>query len=496
VAFLMRAHHYVACDLGAESCRVMLGTLAEDHLVIEEVHRFVNGPVAMFGTLRWDLLRILDELKNGLRKVAMRGHHIESLSTDSWGVDYVHFSAREPMLACPYHYRDARTDGSLERAFAIVPAEVIYSESGIQFMRMNTLYQLLADLERRPHILELSEQFLNIADYFNYLFSGVRCAEESLASTTQLFDPRKHQWSHELIEKFGLPSRIFPRVVSSGTKLGPLLPSIAADVGLSDTEVVASCSHDTAAAVAAVPAEGQDWCYVSSGTWSLLGIEVKEPIINAKSREHNFTNEMGYGGSIRFLKDIVGLWIVQECRREWAKEGQEYTYDQLMTMAEEAEPLRSLLNPAEARFLEPNDMPQNIINYCRETNQAAPRTRGEIIRCVLESLALIYCQTLQEVATVTGHKAKRVHIVGGGSRNQLLNQLTANATQLTVLAGPPEATAIGNILIQAVALGQMDSLVDLRRVVRRSFPVTTYTAHGAPTWQKAYERFRKLTSDS
>ena len=492
----MCAHHYVACDLGAESCRVMLGTLAEDHLLIEEVHRFVNGPVTLFGTLRWDLLRILDELKNGLRKIAVRGYHVESVSTDSWGVDYVHMSATEPMLTCPYHYRDARTHGSLERAFAIVPAEVIYSETGIQFMRMNTLYQLLADLERRPHILELSEQFLNIADYFNYLFSGVRCAEESLASTTQLFDPRKHEWSHELIERFGLPSTIFPRVVSSGTKLGPLLPSIAADVGLSDAEVIASCSHDTAAAVAAVPAEGQDWCYVSSGTWSLFGIEVKEPIINAKSREHNFTNEIGYERTIRFIKNIVGLWMVQECRREWAKEDQEYSYDQLMMMAEEAEPLRSLLNPADARFLEPNDMPQKIVNHCRETNQAAPRTRGEIIRCVLESVALAYSQTLREVVDVTGYEPKCLHIVGGGSKNRLLNQLTADATQLTVQSGPSEAAAIGNILTQAVALGQVDSLIDLRRVVRRSFPVTTYRAHGAPSWQKAYERFQRLTSKS
>jgi rhamnulokinase len=489
----MCAYHYVACDLGAESCRVILGTLTDEHLAIEEIHRFPNRPITVFGTLRWDVLHIFDELKTGLRKVAARGHRIESISTDSWGLDYVHVQGREPMLTAPYNYRDARTDGAVETACAVVPADIIYSETGIQFMQVNSLYQLLDDLEHRPEILELSEHFLGVADYFNYLLSGIRCAEESLASTTQLFNPAQRRWSQELIEKFHLPARIFPKLVPSGTRLGPLLPSIADEVGLEDTEVVASCSHDTAAAGAAVPAEDRDWSYVSSGTWSLLGIEAPRPIITARSREYDFTNEMGYGGSIQFLKDIVGLWIVQECRREWARQGQEYTYDQLTRMAEEAEPLNSLIFPNAIRFWKPDDMPQKIVSYCRETNQVTPKTPGEIVRCALESLALIYCQTLQEVATVTGHKAKCVHIVGGGSKNQLLNQLTANATQLTVLAGPPEATAIGNLMVQAIALGHVGSLADLRRVVRRSFPVITYQPSEASTWQEAYERFQKLS---
>jgi rhamnulokinase len=492
----MSTHHYVACDLGAESCRVILGTLTDDHLAIEEIHRFPNGPVTLFGTLRWDVLRIFDELKNGLRKAAARGHHIDSVSTDSWGVDYVYMRGEEPLLTAPYHYRDPRTDGFFERAFAIVPADLIYSVTGTQFMQVNTLYQMLADLQYRREILELSDQFLNVGDYFNYLFSGVRCAEESVASTTQLFDPRLRKWSQQLIEGFGLPARIFPKLVPSGTKLGPLLPSIAAEVGLRETQVVASCSHDTAAAVAAVPAEGQDWCYISSGTWSLLGIEAAQPIINEKGREYNFANEMGYGGTIRFLKDINGLWMVQECRRQWAKEGQEYTYDELTKMAEEAEPLKCLTNLAATHFVKPNDMPQKISNYCHETNQLPPKTPGQTVRCVLESLALLYHQTLREIAAVTGHQAKCLHIVGGGSKNSLLNQLTADATQLTVLAGPTEATGIGNILIQAIALGHLHSLVDLRRVVRRSFPVVSYQPREASPWQEAYERFQKLTIKS
>jgi rhamnulokinase len=492
----MSPHHYVAFDLGAESCRVMLGTLEGELLVIEEIHRFPNGPVNVFGTLRWDVLRIFEELKQGLRKIAARGYRIDSISADSWGLDYVLLSGLEPILTAPYSYRDARTDGRVEKALQIVPADLIYSETGSQFLQVNALYQLLDDLERRPKILDLSEQFLGVGDYFNYLFSGVGCAEESLASTTQLYNPNERKWSEELIAKFHLPPRIFPRLIPSGTTLGQLLPSIANDVGLGDTKVVASCSHDTAAAVAAVPAEGQDWCYNSSGTWSLVGIEASEPIISAQSREHNFTNEVGYGGTIRFLKNVVGLWIVQECRREWAKAGKEYTYDQLTKMAQQAEPLRALIDPQDARFLKPNDMPRKIATYCDETNQLPPATPGECVRCVLESLALSYCSVLQEIHEITGRKVKYLHIVGGGSRNKLLNQLSANAAHMTVTAGPSEATAIGNILIQAIALHHLSSLSDVRRVVRHSFPVTKYVGKEESTWQEAYERFKRLTARS
>jgi rhamnulokinase len=488
----MCPRYYVACDLGAESCRVILGTLSDKQLVIEEIHRFPNGPVNVFGTLRWDVLRIFDELKHGLRKVALGGYPIESISADSWGLDYVYVRGREPTFTAPYSYRDARTDGRVERAFSVVPRELIYSETGIQFIQVNALYQLLDDLERRPEILQMADQILGVGDYFNYLFSGVCCSDESLASTWQLYNPTERKWSQQLIEKFQLPTRIFPKLVPCGTKLGSLLPSIADEVGLQGAQVVASCSHDTAAAVAAVPAESEDWAYNSSGTWSLLGIESPKPIIDEKSREHNFTNEAGYGGTIRFLKNIVGLWVVQECRRQWAKEGQEYTYDQLTKMAEEAEPLKSLIDPRDPRFGKPYDMPKKIESYCRETKQIPPKTPGETIRCALESLALLYHDTLQEICAVTSRKIKYLHIVGGGSRNQLLNQLSANACQMTVVAGPTEATAVGNILIQAIAMGQLSSLEDVRRVVRRSFPVTNYDCKEESTWRDAYERFQGL----
>jgi rhamnulokinase len=490
----MSTHHYIACDLGAESGRVMLGTLANDQLSIEEIHRFPNGAIAIRESLRWDVLRLFEEIKDGLRKIAARGISASSVSCDSWGVDYVLLHGNEPMLTAPFQYRDSRTDGGLERAFAVMPADEIFAETGIQFLFMNTLYQLHADLLQRPALFSLADRFLTIGDYFNFLFSGVPKAEESLASTTQLYNPQQRMWSKKLIKKFGFPERIFPEVVPSGTRLGPLLPALAAETGLRDAQVLASCSHDTGAAVAAVPAEGDSWAYLSSGTWSLLGIESPAPIITAKSRQYNFTNEIGYGGSIRFLKNIIGLWILQECRRAWAKAGENYNYDQLTQMAE-AVPLgagRAFIDPNETRFAKPDNMPQKIVDYCRETNQPAPTTAGEFVRCVLESLALLYRQTLDQIEEVTGRKLATLYIVGGGSKNQLLNQFTADATGRPVIAGPVECTAIGNVLIQAIAMGHLPSLASARAVVRNSFPTVRYEPRDATLWDEAYKRFREI----
>ena len=453
----MSTFHYIACDLGAESGRVMLGTLADGKFSLEEIHRFSNGPVTLGGSLRWDVLRIFEELKTGLRKVAERGVTAVGISTDSWGVDYVLLRGDEPMLTVPFNYRDARTDGGLERAFAEVPADLIFEQTGIQFMSINTLYQLLADRDKRPDILKFADRFLCIGDYINYLFSGVPKAEASLASTTQIYNTKKHKWSPLLMRKFKLPKKIFPDIVTSGTVLGPLQPAIAEQTGLKGAQVIATCSHDTGAAVAAVPAAGKDWAYLSSGTWSLLGIETRKPIINEQSRSFNFTNEEGYGQTTRFLKNIVGLWILQECRRDWAKRGQDYSYEQLVRLAGEAAPLRSIIHPNAPRFLKPGDMPQKVADYCQATGQPVPGTPGEFVRCVCESLALLYAQTMREIETVTGRKLKALHIVGGGGKNELLNQFAANATGVTVHAGPVEATAIGNMLIQALALGHLES---------------------------------------
>jgi rhamnulokinase len=465
----MSQHHYLACDLGAESGRVMLGTLDAGKITLQEIHRFPNHAVVVNGTRRWDVLRIFDELQAGIRKVNVKA---ESLSCDSWGVDYVWLKDREPLLLAPYQYRDARTD-DYQKHFAAAPPELIFGETGIQFMNINTVYQLAAD---PPWVWKTADRFLMIGDYINYLFSGVAKAEESLASTSQIYNPKKHAWSKKLIRAFQFNKKVFPEVVPSGTVLGDY----------QGMKVVASCSHDTGAAVAAVPAAGKGWAYLSSGTWSLFGIEAKKPIINEKSRQYNFTNEVGYGGRIRFLKNIIGLWILQECRRAWGK----YDYAELARYAEQATPLKCLINPNDPPFGKPDGMPEKIIEFCKKTSQEPPATEGEFTRCILESLALLYERTLAQIEDVTGKPIKTLHIVGGGSQNKLLNQLSANATGRTVVAGPVEATATGNILIQAIALGHLQDLDELRQVIHNSFAVETYRPQG--DWTAARQRFARL----
>jgi rhamnulokinase len=486
-------NHYVALDLGAESGRVMLGALADGRLQLEEVHRFPTGGISIDGSLRWDVIHFFEEIKAGLRKIAARGIRPVSLSADSWGVDYVYFRPGEPLLTLPFHYRDARTDGAFKPAFAVVPGEEIFDETGIQFMTINTVYQLLDDRRRRPQVLALAGQFLNIGDYFNYLLSGMAKAEESLASTTQLYNPRQRAWSKKLIHAFTLPEAIFPPVVPAGTVLGPLEGEFSRD--WPEAKVVATCSHDTGAAVAAVPAEGKDWAFLSSGTWSLLGVEMPQPVITKESREAGFTNEAGLGGTTRLLKNIVGLWIVQECRRAWAAGGEDYSYEDLARLAAEAEPLVSLIDPEWEDFSKPDRMAEKVTEYCTRTGQVVPKTPGAIVRCVYESLALRYAQVLRFAGKISGRPAARLHIVGGGSKSDLFNQIVADATGLPVIAGPIEATAIGNVLIQALALGHLASHAELRGVVKNSFPSKTYEPRPSEIWKKASEKFVDLVYD-
>jgi rhamnulokinase len=439
------------------------------------------------------VLRIFEELKTGLRAIAERGVQVAGVSVDSWGVDYVYFNATHPVLATPFHYRDVRTAETYPRLIKSIGMEKIFAETGIQFMSLNTIYQFASDVEKSPALLDLADSFLNIGDYFNYLFSGIARAEESLASTTQIYDPQTRAWSDELIGLVGMPRKVFPGIVPSATVLGPLTPEVAEETKLSGAQVVATCSHDTGAAVAAVPAgEGSDWAYLSSGTWSLLGVELPQSLISEEVRAHNFTNEAGYGGTTRFLKNIVGLWILQESRRAWEREGHSYKYAALDVEAGASEPFRSLIHPNASRFASPGRMPEKIAEFCRETGQPVPETPGQFTRCILESLALLYRATLEEIETLTGRSIKRMHIVGGGSQSALLNQFAASATGREAIAGPAEATAIGNVLLQAVALGQLDSLAALRRVVRDSFAIKTFQPQDAPRWQEAYARFSKL----
>ena len=489
----MKTHRYIACDLGAESGRVMLGTLEDDRLTVEEVHRFANDPLQAGDSIRWDLQQIFDELKTGVRKVFAASQGIEGLSCDSWGVDYVLMGTKGEPVSPPFHYRDRRTDDEPARAYAVVPQEKIFDETGIQFMSINTLYQFLAETRRTPG-LQAADSFLNIGDYFNFLFSGVAKAEESLASTTQIYNPRTKTWSSHLIERFGFPAGIFPPVVPSGTVLGPVQRSVGRETGAQGVSVIATCSHDTGAAVAAVPAADQQWAYLSSGTWSLLGVELREPNITQKSRTYGFTNEVGFGGTIRFLKNISGLWIIQECRRAWAAEGNDLTYDRLMELAEEAEPMVSFINPLEPAFAKPGDMPAKIAEACQRNGMPTPATVGATIRCVLESLALLYRQTLRQLEDCTGIPIRTLHIVGGGSRSRLLNQLTADVTGVAVLAGPVECTAIGNIMIQAIALGHVPSISAARAIVERSFPTERFEPKDSTAWEKVYSNIQLTTS--
>jgi rhamnulokinase len=487
----MSTTYYLAVDLGAESGRVMLGTLAEGRVSLEEIHRFPNRVVTANGHLHWDLAHLEKEIFAGLEKAAQRNVPIAGIGADSWGVDYVLLDARGRGIGQPYCYRDARTTDSPARLFKKMPFAEIYQETGIQLMALNTLFQMEAQQHEDAAVLSNADHFLTMADYFNARFSGVEAVEESLASTTQLYNPKTRTWSDKLIATLGLKKSLFPKIVPSGTVLGPVVGQLKNHPSLAQARVIATCSHDTGAAVAAVPAQGGDWAYLSSGTWSLLGAELSGPLVTDAAREAGFTNEVGIGGTIRFLKNIAGLWVLQECRRAWEAAGQSFTYEELTRLAMENGPAVAHISLGDTRFLSPGDMPDKITAFCRETTQPAPATTGQFVRTILESLALTYAQTLRQLEGLVGRKFERLHIVGGGSRSNLLNKLAADATGLTVITGPVEATAIGNILIQALALGHLESSGHLRRIVEDSFPTQTFFP-GAGFTEEVRARFQKL----
>jgi len=485
------ATHYLACDLGADSGRLMLGTLDNGKIAVEELHRFPNGPVKTSGALHWNIDGLFAELKNGLKKAAARQLPIASISSDSWGVDYVLLDERGLVMQPVWCYRDSRTAYGVENVRAKVDWPTTYAETGIQFMGLNTIYQLAAE---PPERLARAKQLLLIGNAFNYFCSGVARNEISLASTTQLYNPQTKTWSKRLLDALKLREDLFAPICPSGTRLGPMKKNLATETGLPQIEVIASCSHDTGAAVAAVPASGANWAYLSSGTWSLMGVEWPQPVINDQARSLQFTNEIGYGGSVRLLKNIVGLWIVQECRRQWAKEGKKYDFAMLEKLAADAPPFVSLFNPDDPRFLSPDDMPRKIAEFCEETGQPAPANHGACMRCIYESHALFYRVVARRLERLTGKKIERLHIVGGGSQAATLNQCAANALKIPVIVGPTECTALGNILVQAIALGHLPSLAAAREVVRNSFELKTVTPRDAAQWDAAAVRFEKLLS--
>ena len=482
--------HYLACDLGAESGRLMLGTLEGDRLSLEELHRFPNGPVETEHGLCWEIPRLFSELKIGLKIAANRKLPIKSISCDAWGLDYFLLDESGEVMEPTFCYRDSRNQGGIDRALESLSWETIYEETGIQFVQINSLFQMAAESTER---IEQMHTFLPLGDGFNYLLCGVARAEISLASTTQLYNPRTGNWADKILDAFNWDHEKFPKLISSGTRLGTLKPELAEESGLDKIEVIASCSHDTGSAVAAVPAQASDWAYLSSGTWSLIGVELPEPIITDKSRELNFTNEIGYGNTVRLLRNCIGMWLLSECRRIWTTEDHEYDYATLTQIAKKAEPFTSLINPEDERFFKPDNMPSAIAGFCRETNQPEPNTHGATVRCVLESLALLYAQRLKEAEELTGQSIKRLHIVGGGSRNVLLNQFTANACGVEVIAGPTEATALGNVLVQAITLGDLPDLASARQVVAQSMDVESFQPKDSASWNVAKKRFKELT---
>jgi rhamnulokinase len=432
-----------------------------------------------------------------MKRAADREDPVSSISCDAWGLDYMLFDKAGDLIGPTFHYRDARTEQSVPKVLNRIPWEEIFAETGVQFMPINTLFQLAAESDKR---LKKAARILPVGDGFNYLLSGTALCGQSSASTTQLYNPREETWANSLIAKLGFDRELFPKIVPCGTRLGALRPEIVKQTGLAhedvdEIEVVASCSHDTAAAVAAVPATGRDWAYLSSGTWSLMGIESAVPIMTSVCRDLNFTNEIGHGGSVRLLKNIVGLWIVQECRRDWARKEQDYDYAMLGHLAASADPFVSLINPNDPRFLSPGDMPEKIRAFCKETGQRLPKKPGEFIRCVLESLALLYRRTLRQLETISGRKIERLHIVGGGAQNTVLNHFTANALQIPVIIGPIEATSVGNLLVQAIALGHVSSLEEARRIVRDSFPIKTIQPREAAVWEDGARRFESFFED-
>lgn len=484
---------FLAFDLGAASGRAMVGQLDGDHLRLEEVHRFVNCAVQVPGSLHWDVLRIWTEIKHGLGLAAKaHGEGLVAVGLDTWGVDFGLLAADDRLLGNPYHYRDGRTDGMMEEAFQLVPRAEIYERTGIQFMQLNSLYQLLAMAKAGSPELFTAHTLLNMPDLFSFWLSGRKASEFTIASTTQCYDPRAGDWARDMLDRMGIPTHIFGTIVPPGTVLDRLLPSVAEETGSPPIPVIASAAHDTASAVAAVPASGPDYIYLSSGTWSLMGVEVKEPIITEQSLAYDFTNEGGVNNTFRFLKNIMGLWLVQECRREWTRIGQSYSYEDLTRMAAEAPPFGPLVSLKDSRFLAPGDMPTRIQAFCRETGQAIPETKGQIIRCALESLALEYRWVAERLDEMVGRRLPTIHVIGGGSQNELLNQFGADATGRTVIAGPVEATAVGNVLVQARALGYIGSSAEARALVRRSFKVTTFEPEDSTDWDEAYWRYLRL----
>ncbi len=477
----MSVPKFVAVDLGAESGRVIVGILEGGKIHIEEIHRFPNKQINKDGSLLWDIPGLFNEIKTGLSLAVEKGHsNIESIGIDTWGVDFGLIGKDNRLLELPHTYRDNRTNGIPEKVFEKISPEDIYNRTGIQFMQINSLYQLYSIKLSNESLLKESDKLLFMPDLFNFLLTGEKKSEYTIASTSQFLNAETKQFDPDIFSSLGLPINIMAPIIQPGTVIGKLLPDVASETGLNIIDVVAVGCHDTASAVAAVPGRGDDWAYLSSGTWSLLGLENYKPVINYRFK--NFTNEGGINGKIRFLQNISGLWLLQEIKKSWGKKGEHYSYEEISKLAEKSDPFISIIDPDNNLFINPPDMIEAVNEYCIKTNQRVPKTKGEYARSILESLALRYKIVLEKIEKVSKKNISKLHIVGGGSQNLLLNQLAADATGKQVIAGPVEATALGNIIVQTVAKGKIESYEKAREIISDSFPVKVYEPKDQDKW--------------
>lgn len=486
----MKTKVYLAVDLGASSGRVMAGAFDGKRITLEEMHRFGNPGHPIHGSFHWDFLQLFADIKAGLRKAGQQhGKAVISAGIDTWGVDYGLIDKRGQLLGLPHQYRDPRTTGMEKKAFQRMSREKIYGITGIQFMFFNTIFQLLSQVVDKSPALAAADRLLFTPDLFNFWLTGVKANEYTIASTSQLLDARKRDWSQPLLKAMGIPSRIFGDIVQPGTVLGGVTAGIGEEIGLPKLKIIAPGTHDTASAVAAVPAQGSDHVYLSSGTWSLMGVEAPQPVLNERSYNLNFTNEGGVCGAIRVLKNICGLWLIQETRRTWEKQGQKMSFDELAWAAEAAKPFAAIIDPDCPDFSTPGDMPARIRAFCKRTGQKPPATPGEVARTIYESLALKYRRVFGLLEELNGRRYEVLHIVGGGTRETMLNQFAANALQRPVIAGPVEGTALGNILLQLIATKAIRNLEEGREIIRDSFETITYLPKDAPAWDAAYAKY-------
>ena len=481
----------LAFDFGASSGRAMLGIYDESTIKIEEIHRFSNDPVVLNGTMYWDVLRLLYEIKQSMIKAKHHGG-FDSIGIDTWGVDFGIIDEYGDLVENPVHYRDDRTKGMLEKSFEMISKDEFYNITGNQFMEINSAFQLLSLVQARPYILDRANKILLMPDLLNYMLTGVKVTEYSIASTTQLLDARNGIWSDVVIDALNIPRKFFTKIIPTGTKIGQLSDEICKELDIEKCDVIAVAGHDTQSALVSVPNKEDDFIFISCGTWSLFGTELEKPLINEKSQKYNITNEGGYGGKVSFLKNIIGLWLIQESCRQWIKEGKEYGFGDLEVMASTATSFKCFIDPDAPEFVSTGNIPMRIREFCRRTGQEIPETEGEIVRCIDESLALKYRYELEKIEECTGKTYKNIYMIGGGIQSKLLCQMTSNACNCKVTAGPIEATVLGNIVLQLIALGSIKELDDAKAIIAKSPDIKQYDQENTSLWNEAYERFKEV----